>query len=100
MATFACISLVRGDRIFLAGFRSDQHPGIEQIIANNWASGIQDARRGEPLELKLRGNPWLGSKDGVEWLFGNLLQYLHCLGWVFVTGIAPNQRYLDKGRVP
>ncbi|KAK2787550.1 hypothetical protein FQN53_004999 [Emmonsiellopsis sp. PD_33] len=101
--TFASLSLHRNDRIRLLGFSQEDVIGIETVIKQRWAKGIQDKRPyGPSREFKLYGSPWNPSswfedeKTAARRLMCGLLESLYNMGWVLKAAVDIIKKDGDK----
>jgi hypothetical protein len=100
-AKFATLSLHKTDRIRLLQFPPQEVEKLRILIDSAWLDGIQNVRDyGGSFELKLKGNPWTGSKnDKAKHLLRTLFQGLYDMGWVFDAGISLAKKADAKGEL-
>lgn len=79
-------------------------PRLQQVVARNWARGIQDRRvYGESHEVQLVGNPWGGArtwssgKVNARRLMAGVFGGLEDMGWVVKAAVDISGKELDKG---
>lgn len=97
---FASLSLHQNDQLRLLGFPDETVDVVKRAIKAGWPHGLQDQRTVHGcIELKLKGNPWLG--PGVDsmharHLMRTIFQHLFDAGWILSLSTDVSKHTKDK----